>query len=75
MRLDFLDVLTVWHAFLLNPGNFRRHCEVNVLPYLKHVSFPWTRIVSVFLFFPGIPIDSHLASITPVKDCTRILTS
>lgn len=39
-----LDVLTVWHAFLLNPGTFRRHCEVNVLPYLKHVSFPWTRI-------------------------------
>ncbi|KAM0425122.1 hypothetical protein ACHAPT_009682 [Fusarium lateritium] len=39
-----LDVLMVWHAFLLNPSDYANYCRVEGLTYLPGVSFPWTRI-------------------------------
>lgn len=37
----------VWHAFLLNPGDYKRYCYQSKLKHLYRVSFPWDRIVSI----------------------------
>ncbi|KAF5243473.1 hypothetical protein FAUST_2829 [Fusarium austroamericanum] len=39
-----VDVLMVWHAFLLNPIDFLEYCQTNSLNYLPRVNFPWTLI-------------------------------
>ncbi|RSL54742.1 hypothetical protein CEP53_007344 [Fusarium sp. AF-6] len=39
-----LDVLMVWHAFLLNPSDYINYCQAESLTHLPRVSFPWTRI-------------------------------
>ncbi|KAJ3464326.1 hypothetical protein MRS44_009112 [Fusarium solani] len=39
-----LDVLMVWHAFLLNPSDYINYCRAESLTQLHRVSFPWTRI-------------------------------
>ncbi|KAK0640824.1 hypothetical protein B0T16DRAFT_460967 [Cercophora newfieldiana] len=40
-RLPPLDVLMVWHAFLLNPLLFNKHCRKDLIYELP---FPWERI-------------------------------
>lgn len=40
----WLDVLMVWHSFLLNPWFFRRSCNAGK-KVLYHIDFPWASIV------------------------------
>lgn len=40
-----LDVLMVWHAFLLNPRDFAAFCEEEELVHIRQVPFPWKQIV------------------------------
>ncbi|KAF4999578.1 hypothetical protein FGRMN_2326 [Fusarium graminum] len=40
-NLPPLDILMVWHSFLLNPRLFRTNCEDELL---FHVKFPWQHI-------------------------------
>ncbi|KAM0499709.1 hypothetical protein ACHAP8_005316 [Fusarium lateritium] len=44
LYLPPVDVLMVWHAFLLNPSDFLEYCQTNSLEYLPRVNFPWTLI-------------------------------
>jgi len=46
-----VDILMVWHAFLLNPQDFATHCQNEKLLHLRQVPFPWSDIVSKPLFF------------------------
>ncbi|KAK4099127.1 hypothetical protein N658DRAFT_498724 [Parathielavia hyrcaniae] len=41
-----LDILMVWHAFLLNPKCFQRYCQTGGrdISCLRRVSFPWQEI-------------------------------
>ncbi|UNI15709.1 hypothetical protein JDV02_002216 [Purpureocillium takamizusanense] len=39
-----LDVLMVWHAYLLNPADFEEYCVDNSLRWLRRVPFPWSQI-------------------------------
>ncbi|KAH8423599.1 uncharacterized protein LDX57_001359 [Aspergillus melleus] len=39
-----LDVLMVWHAFLLNPRDFDTYCEKHQLDLLRNLPFPWRLI-------------------------------
>ncbi|PYH48828.1 uncharacterized protein BP01DRAFT_332855 [Aspergillus saccharolyticus JOP 1030-1] len=39
-----LDILMVWHAFLLNPYDFARFCSTNHLSHIRAISFPWKAI-------------------------------
>lgn len=52
----YLDILIVWHAFLLNPGDYRDYCKLHKLEHLRSVHFPWLRIVRP----PHIPFP-HLS--------------
>ncbi|KAL5356669.1 hypothetical protein BJX96DRAFT_187394 [Aspergillus floccosus] len=45
--MDFMppvDVLMVWHAFLLNPLDFEQYCKTNGLLTARNIPFPWKRI-------------------------------
>ncbi|KAM0249759.1 hypothetical protein ACHAP5_002628 [Fusarium lateritium] len=39
-----VDVLMVWHAFLLNPSDFLDYCKEKSWNYLPRVTFPWSLI-------------------------------
>ncbi|KAM0216396.1 hypothetical protein ACHAQD_007858 [Fusarium lateritium] len=39
-----VDVLMVWHAFLLNPSDFLDYCKEKSWNYLPRVTFPWRLI-------------------------------
>ncbi|CAJ0550624.1 Ff.00g105540.m01.CDS01 [Fusarium sp. VM40] len=39
-----VDVLMVWHAFLLNPSDFLDYCKKTSWNYLQRVIFPWKLI-------------------------------
>ncbi|KAF9894917.1 hypothetical protein FE257_004539 [Aspergillus nanangensis] len=39
-----LDVLMVWHSFLLNPQDFDMYCKLNSLNWIRGARFPWGRI-------------------------------
>ncbi|KAF7555995.1 hypothetical protein G7Z17_g1719 [Cylindrodendrum hubeiense] len=39
-----LDVLMVWHAFLLNPSDFAQFCKKNSLKWLRQLPFPWPQM-------------------------------
>lgn len=41
-----LEVLMVWHAFLLNPEDYKEYCNKQKLQWLYKVPFPWRRVVS-----------------------------
>ena len=36
----------VWHAFLLNPEDYKQACASRKLDSLYRVAFPWKEIVS-----------------------------
>ncbi|KAF4982512.1 hypothetical protein FZEAL_1883 [Fusarium zealandicum] len=38
-----LDVLVVWHSFLLNPSDFNKYCRLEGLNHLVKAPFPWKR--------------------------------
>jgi hypothetical protein len=42
-----LDVLMVWHSFLLNPRWYRKSCAAGK-KLLYNMDFPWAIVVSVF---------------------------
>ncbi|KAH7146301.1 hypothetical protein EDB81DRAFT_689454 [Dactylonectria macrodidyma] len=39
-----LDILIVWHAFLLNPSSWHKYCQLESLNHLVKVPFPWKAI-------------------------------
>ncbi|KAJ4011310.1 hypothetical protein NW752_007153 [Fusarium irregulare] len=39
-----VDILMVWHAFLLNPADFLEYCQSFSLKHLPRVNFPWKLI-------------------------------
>ncbi|KAH8705642.1 hypothetical protein BGW36DRAFT_284650 [Talaromyces proteolyticus] len=41
-----IDVLMVWHAFLLNPLSFDYYCRRHKLKVIRQVKFPWAQIHS-----------------------------
>ncbi|KAK4225451.1 hypothetical protein QBC38DRAFT_511085 [Podospora fimiseda] len=43
-QLPPIDILMVWHAFLLNPLSFKKYCKDLQLVKLRRVLFPWPRI-------------------------------
>ncbi|OJJ99746.1 hypothetical protein ASPACDRAFT_78696, partial [Aspergillus aculeatus ATCC 16872] len=44
LLLPPLDILMVWHAFLLNPHEFSQFCSTNRLDHIRGLSFPWKAI-------------------------------
>ncbi|RAH77429.1 hypothetical protein BO86DRAFT_347466 [Aspergillus japonicus CBS 114.51] len=44
LLLPPLDILMVWHAFLLNPHDFTQFCSTNHLDHIRGLSFPWKAI-------------------------------
>ncbi|KAF4966663.1 hypothetical protein FSARC_5652 [Fusarium sarcochroum] len=36
-----VDILMIWHAFLLNPSDFLNYCKSQSWDYLPRVNFPW----------------------------------
>lgn len=44
-RLTVVDVLVIWHGFLLNCEDFNNYCVMHNLQYIQDVAFPWTQIV------------------------------
>ncbi|KAI9768917.1 MAG: hypothetical protein M1840_004513 [Geoglossum simile] len=39
-----LDILMVWHSFLLNPKLYQQYCEQHGLKNVREAAFPWLRI-------------------------------
>ncbi|GAQ39642.1 hypothetical protein AtubIFM56815_007913 [Aspergillus tubingensis] len=39
-----VDILMVWHAFLLNPSDYKEFCTSRQLDRIQRVSFPWVVI-------------------------------
>ncbi|KKK12545.1 hypothetical protein ARAM_003069 [Aspergillus rambellii] len=39
-----LDVLVVWHAFLLNCSDFKEYCNKRKLEHIQEIAFPWSEI-------------------------------
>ncbi|KAL5356139.1 hypothetical protein BJX96DRAFT_142363 [Aspergillus floccosus] len=39
-----LDILVVWHAFLLNPSDFKDYCDKKHLEGVQGIRFPWRKI-------------------------------
>ncbi|KAF4341101.1 hypothetical protein FBEOM_4971 [Fusarium beomiforme] len=39
-----VDVLMIWHAFLLNPSDYLDYCRKQCWDYLPRVNFPWELI-------------------------------
>ncbi|KAF5025921.1 hypothetical protein F66182_1956 [Fusarium sp. NRRL 66182] len=42
-----LDILMIWHAFLLNPSDFWDFCKLKAWNYIPRVNFPWNFIHQV----------------------------
>lgn len=45
--LKLSDILMVWHAFLLNPSDYKEFCTSRQLDRIQRVSFPWVVIVGL----------------------------
>lgn len=45
--LKLSDILMVWHAFLLNPSDYKEFCTRYQLDRLQELPFPWVVIVSL----------------------------
>ncbi|KAL3477406.1 hypothetical protein BJX99DRAFT_226225 [Aspergillus californicus] len=39
-----IDILAIWHAFLLNCDDFKGYCERRNLRYIHGIAFPWAEI-------------------------------
>ncbi|KAL3432071.1 hypothetical protein BDV09DRAFT_135571 [Aspergillus tetrazonus] len=44
LLLPPLDVLMIWHAFLLNCDDFKEHCAFYNLKHVQSIEFPWSDI-------------------------------
>ncbi|KAL5340260.1 hypothetical protein BJX70DRAFT_361910 [Aspergillus crustosus] len=44
LLLPPLDVLVIWHAFLLNCDDFEEYCNKNKLAHVQNIEFPWAQI-------------------------------
>ncbi|KAL4877976.1 hypothetical protein BJY04DRAFT_196799 [Aspergillus karnatakaensis] len=44
LLLPPLDVLVIWHAFLLNCDDFKSYCEGRNLAHIQSIAFPWAQI-------------------------------
>ncbi|KAL2863377.1 uncharacterized protein BJX67DRAFT_363789 [Aspergillus lucknowensis] len=44
LLLPPLDVLMIWHAFLLNCDDFKEYCERKELRLVQKIAFPWADI-------------------------------
>ncbi|KAL4783853.1 hypothetical protein BJX76DRAFT_348301 [Aspergillus varians] len=44
LLLPPVDVLVVWHAFLLNCDDFKQHCAFYNLSHVQDIVFPWAEI-------------------------------
>ncbi|KAL4746507.1 hypothetical protein BDW72DRAFT_184759, partial [Aspergillus terricola var. indicus] len=44
LLLPPLDVLMIWHAFLLNCDDFKEHCAFYNLNHVQNIEFPWSDI-------------------------------
>lgn len=64
-----VDVLMVWHAFLLNPRDFATYCVKEELGHIRKVPFPWAHIVRLAhrnaCTSPARPLTSLIPSTTP----------
>jgi hypothetical protein len=43
-HLPPLDILMVWHSFLLNPTMFKKYCDEHRMTKVQSVAFPWLKI-------------------------------
>ncbi|KAJ4291339.1 hypothetical protein N0V88_006347 [Collariella sp. IMI 366227] len=57
LYLPPLDILMVWHAFLLNPQSFKKYCHRTGLSLLRQVSFPWKQIQTLHSLRPLASAD------------------
>ena len=46
-----VDVLTVWHAFLLKPGLCMDWCKSQKIEWILRLNFPWKHVVSLQILF------------------------
>ncbi|KAL4971920.1 hypothetical protein BDW66DRAFT_155205 [Aspergillus desertorum] len=44
LLLPPLDVLVIWHAFLLNCDDFKEYCAFHNLEHVQNIGFPWSDI-------------------------------
>ncbi|KAL4963651.1 uncharacterized protein BDV14DRAFT_201617 [Aspergillus stella-maris] len=44
LLLPPLDILIIWHAFLLNCNDFKNYCERGNLSHIQDIEFPWADI-------------------------------
>ncbi|KAL4987813.1 hypothetical protein BDW68DRAFT_197135 [Aspergillus falconensis] len=44
LLLPPLDVLVIWHAFLLNCDDFKEYCASYSLDHVQNIEFPWSDI-------------------------------
>ncbi|KAL4994943.1 hypothetical protein BDV10DRAFT_203459 [Aspergillus recurvatus] len=44
LLLPPLDVLVIWHAFLLNCDDFKEYCAFHNLDHVQKIEFPWSDI-------------------------------
>ncbi|KAL2856450.1 hypothetical protein BJY01DRAFT_203408 [Aspergillus pseudoustus] len=44
LLLPPLDVLMIWHAYLLNCDDFKTYCTTQKLDYVQNIVFPWAEI-------------------------------
>ncbi|KAH6714819.1 hypothetical protein BKA61DRAFT_479955, partial [Leptodontidium sp. MPI-SDFR-AT-0119] len=65
-----LDVLMVWHAFMLNPSKYEEFCRLGPRPNDLSVNFPWTLVErktsilgKVDLFESLVDHQSHSATV------------
>lgn len=55
--LKLSDILMVWHAFLLNPSDYKEFCTRHQLDRIQEVPFPWPVIVS---WHKGLNCDTNM---------------
>ncbi|KAK3326734.1 hypothetical protein B0H66DRAFT_470726 [Apodospora peruviana] len=60
-----LDVLIIWHAFLLNTTAYREFCEASGFPHRLDMQFPWPAIVTHIGAFDLFDTLSNHASHAP----------
>ncbi|KAL2809440.1 hypothetical protein BJX63DRAFT_435208 [Aspergillus granulosus] len=44
LLLPPLDVLIIWHAYLLNCDDFKAYCRIQKLDHIQSIAFPWADI-------------------------------
>ncbi|CEL04866.1 hypothetical protein ASPCAL05990 [Aspergillus calidoustus] len=44
LLLPPLDILIIWHAYLLNCDDFKAYCAVQNLHHVQNIAFPWAAI-------------------------------